>query len=105
MGETTEVYNNNMVCVNWAQIMITKGLHHVQMHKNAVREAEQSNFATISHVGGKINLSNILTKEVKDTHHIVSVCDTIMSDPTSKEKYVSAAKRTIPAGKILDAYS
>eukprot|EP00957_Ditylum_brightwellii_P118859 9065510-Ditylum_brightwellii.AAC.1 len=77
--------------------MTTKGLRHIQMCNNAVREAMQSNFVEVCHVGGEINLANILTKEDKDSHHFLTVCDNLLSPPPE-----AAAKRmTVSAGDIL----
>jgi hypothetical protein len=64
-GSTT-VYNDNCVCVLWSKCSTTKGLHHIQMHENMVRENIVSNFVTICHVNGKLNLADIFTKEMKD---------------------------------------
>eukprot|EP00957_Ditylum_brightwellii_P056174 4258418-Ditylum_brightwellii.AAC.1 len=67
--EETHMVNDHMACVNWAYNMMIKGLHHIQMRKSTVCEVVQSNFSTISHVGGKVNLSDILTQEDVDKAH------------------------------------
>ena len=49
------------------------------MHENAVHEAMQTNFARVKHVSGKVNLSDILTKEDKDKAHYITLQDRLMS--------------------------
>jgi hypothetical protein len=46
-----------------------KGLHHIQMKENCMRENIASSFITIFHVNGKMNLADIFTKGMKDTAH------------------------------------
>ena len=62
MAAPINIYNDNQVSINLAHIMTKKGLRHLQMHKNAVHEAVQTNFLRVKHVSGKVNLSDILTK-------------------------------------------
>ena len=65
MAAPINIYNDNQVSINWDHIKITKGLRHLQIHKNTVRKAVENNFAHVKHVSGKVNLSEILTKEDK----------------------------------------
>jgi hypothetical protein len=78
MPSVNTVYNDNMACVNWSKCTTTKGLRHIHMKENRVRESIHSNFVTIKHIDGKINLADIFTKEMKDTSHFVVLCDLIM---------------------------
>jgi hypothetical protein len=71
-------YNDNMACVNWSKCSTTKGLRHIQMMENRVRESILSNFVTIKHIDGKFNLADIFTKEMKDTSHFVVLRDLMM---------------------------
>ena len=41
MPSTTKVYNDNTACVTWSKSMTTKGLRHIQIRENAVRESVQ----------------------------------------------------------------
>ncbi len=79
MPGTNIVYNDNSACVNWSKSCITKGLRHIQMHENCIRENIASNFILVCHVDGKLNLADIFTKEMKDTGHFVELRDVIMS--------------------------
>jgi len=48
------------------------------MRKNFVQENVACNFVTISHIGGKSNLADLFTKEMKDTTHFVTLRDLMM---------------------------
>jgi hypothetical protein len=74
------IYNDNMACVCWSKATTTKGLQYVQIHENAVRESVQSDFITVQHIEGKINLSDLFTKEDKDTEHFIILCDLLLHD-------------------------
>jgi len=78
MPSVTTVYNDNMACVNWSKCTTTKGLRHIQMKENRVRESIFSNFVQVKHIDGKINLADIFTKEMKDIGHFVALRELIM---------------------------
>ena len=73
------VYNDNSACVNWSKSSTTKGLRHIQMRENRIRENIASNFIRVNHVDGKVHLADIFTKEMIDTTHFVEIRDAIMS--------------------------
>ena len=61
--------------------MTTKGLHHLQMRENAVRESVQNGFIETKHCEEKYNLSDRFTKEDKDDILIfITIRSHIMSD-------------------------
>jgi hypothetical protein len=78
MPGTTVVYNDNTACINWSKRSTTKGLHHIQMRKNMVREQVENHFVSVTHIGGKMNLADLFTKEMRDTTHFVELRDLIM---------------------------
>ena len=82
MPHPTTVYNDNMACVCWSKSTTPKGLRHVQMRENAIRESIASDFASIKHIEGKINLADLFTKEDKDVNHFVTVRNHIMGSHT-----------------------
>jgi hypothetical protein len=53
MPGTTIVYNDNNACINWSKRCTTKGLRHIQMKENHVRENVEKAFVSIQHIGGK----------------------------------------------------
>mmetsp|Transcript_12968 Transcript_12968/g.18518 ORF Transcript_12968/g.18518 Transcript_12968/m.18518 type:complete len:610 (-) Transcript_12968:168-1997(-) len=63
MPSPTTIYNDNTACICWSRNSTTKGLRHIQMRENAVRESVQNKFIDVQHVDGKTNLSDIFTKE------------------------------------------
>jgi hypothetical protein len=78
MPNTTIIYNDNRACVLWSKKATTKGLCHIQMRENRVRENIASQFVDVRHIDGKINLADIFTKEMKDTSHFVELRDLFM---------------------------
>jgi hypothetical protein len=54
MPGITTIFNDNQACVNWSKRCTTKGLRHIQMRENLVRENVNRNFVTISHIGVRI---------------------------------------------------
>jgi len=78
MPPTTVLYNDNQACVNWSKKTTTKGLRHIQMKENRVRENILSKFVCVCHIDGKINLADLFTKEMKDVKHFVELRDLMM---------------------------
>jgi hypothetical protein len=78
MPSPTIIYNDNKACIQWSNKATTKGLRHIQMRENRVRENIVSNFISVCHVGGKTNIADIFTKEMKDTSHFVELRDLFM---------------------------
>ena len=74
------IWNDNSACVAWSKNTTTKGLRHVQIRENAVREGIEMGIFTVTHIEGKKNPSDIFTKEDKDTEHFVAVRNSIMCD-------------------------
>ena len=65
-GNPTSIYNDNSACVTWSGNMTTKGLRHIQIRKNAIREVIAANIIQVNHIAGTVNLANLFTKEDKD---------------------------------------
>jgi deoxyuridine 5''-triphosphate nucleotidohydrolase (dut) len=83
-GEPIPIQNDNEAAVNWSHNMTTKGLRHIQMRENAVREQVQLGLITVSHIGGKHNLADPFTKEEKDAEHFTTCRDLLVTKyPTS----------------------
>jgi hypothetical protein len=80
MAPPTMVYNDNAACVQWAQAMATKGLRHIQIRDNAVCESVQNKFIMIAHIAGKLNLSDMFTKEEKNAAHFITIRDHVLTD-------------------------
>ena len=55
LGPTT-IYNDNSVCVAWSHSLSTKGLRHIQIRENVVRESVQAGKIKVKHIAGELNL-------------------------------------------------
>ncbi len=78
MPGTAVIFNDNNACVNWSKRSTTKGLRHIQMRENMVRENVENKFVSVQHVGGKFNTADLFTKEMKDIAHFVELRDLIL---------------------------
>ena len=80
MHSPNPIYNDNSACVNWSHNMTTKGLRHIQIRENSIRESIQNDFIYVQHVPGKLNLSDMFTKEEKSPQHFITIRDIVMTD-------------------------
>jgi Reverse transcriptase (RNA-dependent DNA polymerase). len=85
-NEPIPIMNNNEAAVKWLHNMTTRGLRHIQMRENAVREQVQRNFITVEHIGGKHNLADPFTKEEKDNEHFITCRDLLLTPPLTNSK-------------------
>jgi len=75
----TLLFNDNDACLKWSYNMTTKAARHIELSENSVREWIQSKLLTVKHVAGKINPSDIFTKEMRDGTHFCRLRDSFMS--------------------------
>jgi hypothetical protein len=75
----TLLFNDNDACVKWSYNMTSKAARHIELRENSVREWIQSKLLTVKHVSGKINPSDIFTKEMRDGIHFRRLRDSFMS--------------------------
>jgi len=68
----TILYNNNDACVKWSHSMTSKAARHIELHENSVREWIQNKSLAGKHISGKINPSDIFTKEMRDGMHFLA---------------------------------
>jgi len=78
MPTSTILYNDNRACVDWSKNTTTKGLRHIQMRENQVRENVENGFIRVEHIDGKLNLADLFTKEHKDVSHFCLLRDLIL---------------------------
>jgi hypothetical protein len=55
-----------------------KGTKHLNLHETAIHENVQNKTVKITHIPGKINASDLFTKELKDDAHFRRCRDTFM---------------------------
>ena len=97
-GTPIQVYNDNNACVCWSKSTTTKGLRYMTIRENAIRESVDDGFIQLKHIAGKINLSDLFTKEMKDTAQFKRLRDIIMKSMSSDkiEKKTSMSFRSSP---------
>jgi hypothetical protein len=66
LSSPTVMYNDNDACVKWLHNMTSKAACHIKLHENSIWEWVQNKTLNVIHVAGKINPTNIFTKEMKD---------------------------------------
>ena len=76
------IFNDNHACVCWSHNLTTKGLRHIQMQENAVRESVQKRLVQIKHIAGANNPADLFTKEDKDVKHFISIQDQLVCVPS-----------------------
>ncbi len=64
---STPLYNDKDACVKWCHNMMTKGNRHIENKENSTREWVADGIISVSHVSGNCNVSDIFTKEMRDS--------------------------------------
>jgi len=78
----TSLYNDNQGAVNWSKTTSTKGMRHVNMQENVVRECvHEFGDIAIFHIPGTTNPADIFTKEFKSDETFRSTRDVLLSPP------------------------
>ena len=75
----TLLFNDNEACIKWSYNMTSKAARHIELRENSVREWIQSKLLSVKHVSGKLNPSDIFTKEMRDGTHFRQLRDSFMS--------------------------
>ena len=65
-GLPIKVYNDNNAFVCWSKVTTAKGLRHITIRENAIRESIDTKFIEVLHIDGKTNVSDMFTNETKD---------------------------------------
>jgi hypothetical protein len=79
----TPIYNDNRGAVEWSNSFSTKGMRHLNIRENAVREAQQLQEVSISHIPGTYNPADIFTKELKSDCTFRSLRSLLLFPPSS----------------------
>ena len=77
-NEPIKLYNDNTACVYWSKPTTIKGILHITIRENAIREYMSSEFITVRHIGGDVNIRDSLTKKLKDSLHFIKMQDIII---------------------------
>lgn len=79
MPAPTTIFNDNSACVQWSHNMTTKGLRHIQIRENAVREAVQKRLILLKHIAGSANISDLFTKEDRSPEHFLQIANILLT--------------------------
>jgi hypothetical protein len=90
---STPLYNDNDACVKWCHNMTTKGNRHIENKENSTREWVADGTISISHVSGKFNVSDIFTKEMRDSANFRRLRDSFMCRSSD---YLKGILPTVP---------
>ncbi|KAL7529706.1 LOW QUALITY PROTEIN: hypothetical protein ACHAWF_003089, partial [Thalassiosira exigua] len=99
---TTYVYKNNRGAVDWSKNIMNKGIKH--FNPQGVRKVHTYSDASVTHIPGEINSSDIFTKDMKDAAHVYCISDSFMVLGASFLRF----SHTVPAevgGKTPPFYS
>jgi len=92
--------------VNWSASCTTKGIKHLNLCENMVRERHQAGQVMVVHIPGIINPSDIFTKEMKDATHFRRLRDYMMVSKSAFLKYTRPVPTVLAtAERILPYYS
>ena len=73
------VLNDNMAGVQWSKNKTSKGLRHVQIKENGVRE--NKHLIDVRHCEGSTNLADMMSKEDKNASHFIAIRNEIVPPP------------------------
>lgn len=77
-----KIYNDNKACIDWSKTTTDKGLRHITIRENSVRESVQKKKVEIIHIEGIINPSDIFTKEIsRNAQHFIQIRDILVTEP------------------------
>ncbi len=78
LQHTVEIKNDNQGAIQWSKGTTTKKMRWVDLRENLVRENIVNRNVTVSHIPGKVNLSDIFTKEFRDVSQFLFLRDIFM---------------------------
>jgi len=100
--DPTTVYNDNQACVDWSSSVTTKGIKHVNLRENRVREAQVAGHVHVRHIPGVINSADIFTKELKDSAHFRRLRDSFMVSRSNFKQFHHNVPNHMAPKTVLD---
>jgi hypothetical protein len=99
LTKPTPILNDNQGAVDWCKTTSTKGMRHVNIRENCVREAiHEFHEIQIFHLPGKHNPSDIFTKEIKDVATFVALRATLLSRSPSLQLLANGSLFRVDGG-------
>ena len=77
-----QILNDNQGAIQWTKGTTTKKIRWVDLRENLVRENVENKNITVSHIPGKYNLSDIFTKEFRDSTQFLKLRNLFMITST-----------------------
>jgi hypothetical protein len=74
----TEIYNDNQGCVDWSKGWANRKMRHMNIREMACREAQANGEINVNHIEGKLNPSDLLTKEHKTGETFTQLCNLVV---------------------------
>jgi hypothetical protein len=74
----TELYNDNRGCVDWTKGWANRKMRHMNIREMAVRESQVNGEINVNHIEGKLNPSDLLTKEHKTGETFIQLCNLVV---------------------------
>jgi len=93
----TPLYNDKLGSVDWSKGTTTKGLRHLNIRDCAIRDSLHAGEIDLRHIAGKVNPSDIFTKEMRDTPHFCTLRDSFMMSKERFNTFVSSSSAWISA--------
>ena len=103
--QCTTVFNDNKACVEWSAALTSKGIKHLNLRENKVREAQADKQVLVTHIPGQLNSSDLLTKELKGAALYPRLRDTIMVSRATFLRHHYCVPAHMTDGTALPYYS
>ena len=97
----TPLFNDNLGSVDWSKGTKTKGLGHLNIRDGAIRDSLQAGKIDLRHIAGKVNPSDVFTKEMRDTPHFCTLRDSFMMSKERFNTFVSSSSAWISASWVI----
>ena len=96
----TPIFNDNLGSVDWSKGTSTKGMRHMNIRDCAIRDSLQASEIDLHHIDGRVNPSDIFTKEMRDTTHFCTLRDSFMMSAERFRTFVSSSSVWISASWV-----
>ena len=74
----TEIYNENRGYYDWTKGWANRKMRHMNIREMAVRESQLEGGVHVNHIQGKLNPSDLITKEHKNGEEFTHLCDLVV---------------------------
>jgi hypothetical protein len=99
-ASATPLYNDNDACIKWCHNMTTKGNRHIENRENSTWEWVADGTISVSHVSGKCYISDIFTKEMRDSANFRRLRDSFMCRSSTFLKSVLPIASNSPSSPV-----